>query len=71
MNQEHNAMMAALIFLRFNRDHEAARAAWKRLLQNDGWDATPEGRQEWVDQVERGLRILRAMGMVHPDAPPA
>lgn len=63
MSHEHNAIMAALVFIRFDRDHEAARAAWKRLLQNDGWDADEEGRNEWQKMVSLGLRLLRSVGL--------
>lgn len=61
-SQEHHALMAALVFLRFGRDHEQARAAWSRMLQNQGWDDTEEGRLEWVHMVEKGLRFLKSTG---------
>jgi hypothetical protein len=61
-SHEHHALMAALVFVRFGRDHEAARAAWSRLLQNQGWDDDAAGREEWVRMVQTGLRFLRSAG---------
>ena len=36
--QEHHDLLAALVLMRFNNDQGAAIEAWKRLLDNDGWD---------------------------------
>ena len=55
-------LLAALVYLRFKRDHEAARAAWTRMLQNPGWDDTAEGRGQWDQMVGDGIRVLRACG---------
>jgi len=55
-------MLAALVFVRFGGDHEEARAAWSRMLENHGWDETEEMRCEWQEMVSRGLRNLRMMG---------
>ena len=64
MNGELDSIMAATIFLRFNRDHEAARAAWSRMLQNYGWDTDKTARKEWEAMVANGLRYLRSGGWV-------
>ena len=55
-------LMAALIWRRFGRNHDAAREAWSRLLQNYGWDDEAHGRREWRAMVERGEQSLRAAG---------
>ncbi len=65
--QEQFDLMAALVFLRFERDPAAARAAWSRMHENRGWDATADARQEWQLQVARGLRALRGAGFVAKD----
>ena len=64
MNGELDSIMAATIFLRFNRDHEAARAAWSLMLQNYGWDTDKTARKEWEAMVANGLRYLRSGGWV-------
>ena len=61
-NFEYNHLLAALIVLRFG-GHAEGIEAWKRMLQNSGWDETPEGREQWWDMVEKGLRDLRELGI--------
>ena len=55
-------LMAALVWRRFGRSHDAAREAWTRLLQNGGWDQTAEARREWRLMVERGEQTLKRAG---------
>ena len=53
-------VLAACVFERFGRDEETAREAWKRLLQNSGWDDTVDGRADFARMVERGQEFLNA-----------
>jgi len=57
-------LLAALVWLRFGCDDEAARAAWTRMLQNHGWDADEHGRAIWREHVDTGLGLLRVCGFV-------
>ena len=56
-------LLAGLIFWRFRGDEKAAREAWKRLLQNPGWDETPDGRAEFSQMIHKGLHDLRRLGL--------
>lgn len=66
MNREfttdHCDVLAALVYARFGKDHNAARAAWTRLLQNPGWEENATALSEWSEMVARGERALRAAG---------
>lgn len=57
-----NDILAAMVYRRFNCNHDAAREAWSRMLQNHGWDDTADMRREWVAMVNRGLAHLRYFG---------
>jgi hypothetical protein len=60
-NFDEHHLLAALIYARFNFNADEAIAAWKRMLQNDGWD-DGQGRREWLDMASRGLKDLRSIG---------
>jgi hypothetical protein len=55
-------LLAALVYIRFNCDHEQARAAWTRMLQNPGWDDNAVARTQWHEMVGDGIRVLRSCG---------
>ena len=61
MTHEEHCVMAALIQRRFQTP-DAARAAWTRMLQNDGWDDDPSSRAMWNEMVQYGESILRSWG---------
>ena len=53
--------LAAATYERFGRDFDATIEAWKRMLQNDGWDDAV-GRTEFRRLIERGQAFLRSCG---------
>jgi hypothetical protein len=60
---EEHELLAALVLARFGFDEDQAIAAWKRLLENNGWDDA-EGRRLWRGMADRGERRLRAEGLL-------
>jgi hypothetical protein len=60
---EEHELLAALVLRRFRYDEVAAIAAWKRMLENGGWDDT-EGRREWRRMADRGAQRLRHEGLL-------
>lgn len=57
-------VLAYLVYVRFDKDLDASVEAWKRLLQNSGWDdADGDGRNEWLQMAQRGQRSLREVGL--------
>jgi len=37
--------------------------AWQRAHQSYGWEDDPEALREWEDQVARGQRYIRQLGL--------
>lgn len=67
-SQQHYDLLAALVRSRFSSTgDDSAIAAWKRLMENDGWDDAV-GRAEWIAQAERGTRALADAGLYLPQS---
>ena len=63
MNQDSHDLLAGLVLERFSGSPSQAIAAWKRMLQNDGWD-NAQGREEWLAMANRGIRKLQEKGLI-------
>jgi hypothetical protein len=55
--QDQADLLAALIYWRLGEDLRETVEAWKRLLQNDGWDDAA-GVRDFEEMINRGTQLL-------------